>query len=306
MGSDHVSADRAVTRPHPAAGEAEIGVAQPLPVTGQLGAGQFGAGQAAEEPRLVDVYERWFQSVLATTAELRREAFRLRYQVYCVENPFEDPAENPNEEESDHYDEHAVHGLLIHRPSGVVAGTVRLVLPLPEALDDSFALQRVCHEPMLRNHRQFPVLRMAEVSRFSISKRFRQRRGDGLYPNMHDPEPRSAAEERRVIPHMTLGLIESLVRMSVQHRITYWCAVMEPTLLRLLSRLGIYFDPIGPLVDYHGRRQPCYIKVSTLLARVARERPDVWEVLTDRGRHWDALLTLETSHHAPGLSSRHG
>src|SRR3546814_18883719 len=78
---------------------------------------------------------------------------------------------------------------------------------------------------------------------------------------------------------------------------------MEPTLLRLLSRLGIYFDPIGPLVDYHGRRQPCYIKVSTLLARVARERPDVWEVLTDRGRHWDALLQLEAPHSTPAHRS---
>ncbi len=262
-------------------------------------------GAVADDARLVDVYEHWFHSVLAGTPDLRREAFRLRYQVYCVENPFENPADNPNEEESDHYDDHSAHALLIHRPSGMVAGTVRLVLPRPDALDDSFALQRVCSEPVLRNHRQFPVLRMGEVSRFSISKRFRQRRGDGLYPNMHDPEPRNAAEERRVIPHMTLGLIESLVRMSIQHRITYWCAVMEPTLLRLLSRLGIYFDPIGPLVDYHGRRQPCFIKVSTLLARVARERPDVWEVLTDRGHHWDALLELEAPHHTATHATRH-
>lgn len=258
--------------------------------------------QHAEDaaPPLADVYERWFTSVLANTPELRREAFRLRYQVYCVENPFEDPADNPNGEETDQDDGHAVHSLLIHRPSGVVAGTVRLVLPRPDDLDDSFALQRVCREPMLADRRQFPVLRIAEISRFCVSKDFRRRRGDGLYPNIHDPEPTSPAEERRVIPHMTLGLIEALVRMSVQHNITHWCAVMEPTLLRLLSRLGIYFDPIGPLVDYHGQRQPCFIRLSTLLTRVARERPDVWEVLTDRGRHWEALLELEN----PNYKSR--
>ena len=68
---------------------------------------------------LVDIYERWFRSALARTPEDRREAFRLRYQVYCIENPFEDPADNPNGEETDHYDNHSVHGLLIHRPSGV-------------------------------------------------------------------------------------------------------------------------------------------------------------------------------------------
>lgn len=302
MESTHPSVEHAAA----AAAKLESLNAPSLPVTGRAAArgSQVPDHGLADDAKLVDIYERWFQSTLANTPELRREAFRLRYQVYCIENPFEDPAQNPNEEESDDDDAHAAHALLIHRASGAVAGTVRLVLPLPDALDDSFALQRVCHEPMLGNHRQFPVLRMGEVSRFSISKNFRKRRGDGLYPNMHDPEPRNAAEERRVIPHMTLGLIESLVRMSIQHRITYWCAVMEPTLLRLLSRLGIYFDPIGPLVDYHGRRQPCYIKVSTLLARVARERPDVWEVLTDRGRHWDALLQLESPHGNPGHPSQ--
>lgn len=251
----------------------------------------------AAQPPLVDIYERWFESRLANTPELRRQAFRLRYQVYCVENPFEDPADNPNGEETDQYDSHSVHSLLIHRPSGAVAGTVRLVLPLPDNLDESFALQRVCREPLLKDRKAFPVLHMAEISRFCVSKEFRRRRGDGLYPNIHDPTPRTVEEERRVIPHMTLGLIESLVRMSIQHGVTYWCAVMEPTLLRLLGRLGIYFDPIGPLVDYHGRRQPCFIKLSRLLTRVAQERSDVWEVLTDRGRHWEALLEMENSHH---------
>jgi N-acyl amino acid synthase of PEP-CTERM/exosortase system len=299
MGSNEPSADQAEA----ATGQSAIPPA--MTSTGpsvRRDVGDVGQAEIQDEPRLVDLYEHWFQAVIANTPELRREAFRLRYQVYCVENPFEDPADNPNEEESDAYDAHSAHGLLIHRPTGMVAGTVRLVLPKPDALDDSFALHRVCHEKMILDHKQFPVLHMAEVSRFSISKGFRKRRTDGRYPDEHAPEPREGGEERRVIPHMTLGLIESLVRMSVQHRITYWCAVMEPTLLRLLSRLGIYFDPIGPLVDYHGRRQPCYIRLSTLLTRVARERPDVWEVLTDRGRHWDALLELENTHHNPRRS----
>jgi N-acyl amino acid synthase of PEP-CTERM/exosortase system len=65
--------------------------------------------------------------------------------------------------------------------------------------------------------------------------------------------------------------------------------VMEPTLLRLLTRLGIHFDPIGPVIDYHGRRQPCFIPLETLLPRVKRERPDVWGVITRGGQHWANL-----------------
>src|SRR3546814_10307851 len=83
---------------------------------------------------------------------------------------------------------------------------------------------------------------------------------DLLYPESEDPQDRK--DERRVIPNMTLGLIEGLVRMSLDHGIFYWCAVMERPLLRLLARLGIHFEDIGPLVDYHGRRQPCFLKLA--------------------------------------------
>ena len=94
--------------------------------------------------------------------------------------------------------------------------------------------------------------------------------------------------------------VESLVRMSVSNGITHWCAVMEPTLLRLLTRLGIHFEPIGPLIEYHGRRQPCYIPLEVLLPRMQRERPDVWDVVTRGGRHWASLRRLlsEQSMHA--------
>ncbi len=256
--------------------------------------------------RLVDVYRRWFDVIPATSDALLEKAYRLRYQVYCVENPFEDPAENPDGLETDEYDAHAVHSLLVHRPSGATAGTVRLILPEPpmgavrlvlpdpKDRDGSLPILKVCDHPLLRDRQHFPVEEMAEVSRFCISKDFRRRRGDTRYPGVFDnPAIRPAPdEERRLIPHMTLGLIEALVRMSVENGVQYWCAVMEPPLLRLLARLGIHFDPIGEMIDYHGKRQPCYRKLDELLAQVWDERADVWEVLTDEGAHWDALKAI--------------
>jgi N-acyl amino acid synthase of PEP-CTERM/exosortase system len=89
--------------------------------------------------------------------------------------------------------------------------------------------------------------------------------------------------DRRLAPHITLGLIESLVAMSERSGTTHWCSVMERALLRLLSRIGIYFENLGPQVEYHGRRQPCYMELRTLLARVKEERFDVWEILTREG-----------------------
>jgi N-acyl amino acid synthase of PEP-CTERM/exosortase system len=253
-----------------------------------------GADSCIAEPTLAEFYWNWFDARIADTVELIDAAFRLRYRVYCVENPFEDPAANPDGRETDEHDHHAAHGLLIYRPTGAPAGTVRLVLPIPDDLDRSFALQRVCSHPLLRDRARFPIERMAEISRFCISKEFRRRLGDGscVGGELEDGMKMSTYDERRVLPHLSLGLIESLVRMSVDHGITHWCAVMEPTLLRLLTRLGIHFEPIGPLVEYHGRRQPCYIPLEVLLPRVQRERPDVWDVITRGGEHWAGLQQL--------------
>jgi N-acyl amino acid synthase of PEP-CTERM/exosortase system len=62
-----------------------------------------------------------------------RAAQRLRYQVYCVEKQFEDAAAHSSKLEIDEFDSHAVHGLLVHRTTGIELGTVRLVLPRPTA-----------------------------------------------------------------------------------------------------------------------------------------------------------------------------
>jgi N-acyl amino acid synthase of PEP-CTERM/exosortase system len=216
--------------------------------------------------------------------------FRLRYQVYCVENPFEDPAANSDGLEQDAFDARAVHALLLHKRSRSWAGAVRLILPNRQDPAHSFALQDVCSDPMISDPKLFPVLQMAEVSRFCISKEFRKRQGDWLYPQSN--EQNDTTDERRVVPNMTLGLIEGLVQMSLDNGILYWCAVMERPLLRLLSRLGIHFENIGPLVEYHGRRQPCFLRIDTMLKQVREERPDVWEILTDGGRHWNRLESV--------------
>ena len=245
---------------------------------------QDSATRAARE-----LYRQYFDTVVVgdDDRELRDEAFRLRYQVYCIENPFEDPEDNPEGLERDEFDDRAVHCLLLHKRSRAWAGAVRLILPNKDDPAHSFALQDVCTDPMIGDPQRFPVERMAEVSRFCISKDFRKRQGDWLYPQSNEPEDRQ--DERRVVPNMTLGLIEGLVDMSLDNGIRYWCAVMERPLLRLLSRLGIHFENIGPLVNYHGRRQPCFIRLDSMLERVREERPDVWEILTDGGRHWNRL-----------------
>ncbi|MBJ6723655.1 PEP-CTERM/exosortase system-associated acyltransferase [Geomesophilobacter sediminis] len=234
-----------------------------------------------------DNFDHWFDLVPANTPTLREHAYRLRFQVYCKERNYEDPRNHPNQCESDEYDVRSSHSLLIERATGLVAGTVRLILPHPDGPGASFPFQRLCTVPLFSDARRFA--NCAEISRFSISKEFRQRTLQ--QSAMHSAHQCLAASPvpESLMPCLTLGLIKGVIHMSAMQGVTDLLAVMEPALLRLLSRLGVHFHKIGPLVEFHGLRQPCHIDLETLLTRVAKERHDVWRIITNEGQLIDLL-----------------
>lgn len=215
-------------------------------------------------------------------------AHRLRYQVFCVENEIFSIDDNPGGLERDAYDSHSIQAVLRHRATNAIAGAVRLVLPPANELSGCLPIYTVCPD-MLRRPDLIPINRTAELGRFAISKDFRRRAGDGLYGRVHDAEE-APTDWRRVIPHMSLGLISAALQFGQENGIDHCCVVMEPALLRLLTRFGIHFTPFGPPVEYHGVRQPCCAEVTRLVARVEREYPEVWQVLTENGRFWPATL----------------
>ncbi len=257
------------------------------------------AGNPGKE-RLIDVYSSYFESVPANTDALRNTGYRLRYEVYCVEHPFEDPADSPDGLECDAFDEHSLHSLLMYRRSGTAAGAVRLILPRPGEDATKMPIHHVCrHELLLHDSDRLPRSRTAEISRFAVSKNFRRRTGDretavgGHAETEEDP--------RRLIPHISLGLMRAIVAMAAEAGMTHLCAVMEPALLRLLKRLGVHFNDLGPRVDYHGKRQPCFADLDELLARTWIERREVWEVLTHDGALWPINRALAGSLRSAGV-----
>ena len=66
------------------------------------------------EETLLDKFDTYFELITVCTQEQIQQAQRIRYQVYCVENPFENTDEYPDGLECDEFDSHAVHSLLIH------------------------------------------------------------------------------------------------------------------------------------------------------------------------------------------------
>lgn len=208
-------------------------------------------------------YRTYFHGEAVDSPALLQLALSLRYQIYCVERGFEDAARHPNRMETDRYDEQSVHGVLFYRPWDEAIGTTRLILP--EAGPPSLPFHVLLGKAGLAKARHLPLATTAEVSRFAVSRAFKPEWG-----------PRSK------LP--CLGLIQLLLGLSLMHGVTHWAALMQPSLLRMLARMGIEFAPVGPLVSYHGLRQPCSCEVAPMLDRLYATHPAHWQIVTDGGR----------------------
>ena len=120
-------------------------------------------------------------------------------------------------------------------------------------------MQRHCDPSVFHN---LPLHSTAEVSRFALSK---QRRSIGL--------PSDTL--------LRLGLMQGVLRVSSELRLTHWCAVMERSLLRLLQGVGVHFAPVGPLIELYGLRQPSIAEINTVLFRGRQQCPELYAFITE-------------------------
>ncbi|MBN2701143.1 MAG: PEP-CTERM/exosortase system-associated acyltransferase [Methylohalobius sp. ZOD2] len=249
---------------------------------------------SAGELELRTKFYQYFELVPATSEALKREVYKLRFQVYCVETGFErrEDCEVFNDSgrkvflEKDIYDRRSDHYLVRHRRTGLYAATVRLVLPDADDVLEPYPIESHCRlEKPVTDRKIRPHL--AEISRLAVSKEFKKRPGEAGTLAGIGPQPAVyfEADERRILPHMTVGLFAAIVRMTRDRDISHWYAVMEPALLRLLRLFGIRFAPIGPDADYHGVRRPCLAEVDRVLPMIRKVNPAVWDLITEGGKY---------------------
>lgn len=234
----------------------------------------------------IDVFWKFFRIVASHTPELLAESYKLRYQVYCLENGFEDTDRHPNGQEIDEFDVRSEHYLIQHKQTGKFVATTRIILPNHQNLMQSFPIEDNTHIEPSNIVRSIPRNQLAEISRFCVSKAFKQfQNPENLNHGIsshRDSTPQYTEHLRLSFPYITLALISGMIRSNHKHGITHWYAVMKPALFRYLQQFGIYFTPIGPVSNYHGLRIPCIIEVEYLLESVRRKNPQVYELLLGR------------------------
>ncbi len=226
-------------------------------------------------------FSRYFYIKAADTPELVETVFRIRYQVYCQEFGYEREEDCPGGMERDEYDDQSAHCLLIHKPTGLPAGCVRLVKPLQNDPAASLPFELHCKDSLRKDMFDIGALSpgsYGEFSRLAVLSTFRRRKSDEQKPfslTEKDLEPLHS-RGRDSFPFIPVSLFLTALVLFLNSDLKHVFAMMEPRLCRLLRRFGILFTPVGEVMDYHGPRGPFVLAREDVLVNLD---PDIYELM---------------------------
>lgn len=227
-----------------------------------------------------DAFCKYFYLLPANTAALRERVFQLRYDVYVREFAYESAESCPEQLERDAYDEQARHCLLVHRPTGMPAGCVRIVLTNPRDRMAPLPFEKFCQSALRKQaFDSFAVNRetICEISRLAVPAHFRRRIGDSPTQGHALQDPSGLHDrERDGFPLIPVSLFLAAASMSVANGCHHAIAMMEPRLARMTRRFGLPFQQVGDLIDYHGPRAPYYVQREGFFATV---NPEIYRLL---------------------------
>ena len=225
---------------------------------------------------MTDSFIKYFHITLADTPELLERIYRIRYEVYCKEFKFEREEDCPGQIEKDDYDEQSIHCLLLHNATGQDIGCGRLIMPDVRNAAHPLPFERFCKSSLNEQGNELTNRyrgHIGEFSRLAVIAPFRRRMEDEHKPlSYYRDYKESQMHGRGIFPLISLSLILAGCSMFMETDLDYCVAMMEPRLARLLRLCGLYFDPIGKVIDYHGKRGPFVIPRKRVLVNFT---PDI-------------------------------
>lgn len=231
----------------------------------KLGKLLSGYSKLREASYISSHFSTYLTPCIAAEEALRQEVFKIRHNVYCEELGFEPIKENGLE--LDEFDAFSMHCLIQHVSSKNYAGTVRIVRPTEPHQQlpiEKYCLNSITHDEL--NPANFAREDVCEVSRLAVPKQFRRRQmdnHDGAAVGIINQQTYSEIE-LRCFPFIAVGLYFAAAGMALENKIKHAYVMMEPRLARSMGFVGIKFQQIGPVVDYHGERAPYYINQKLL------------------------------------------
>jgi len=216
----------------------------------------------------------YFDVVPANTSALKQEVYRLRHDVYCKEFKHEPIDDHPDGMETDEYDPYSLHVLVKHKSTGLTAGCTRIIpadptnkvkqLPIEELYSDK---PNICNP----TDRKIPRHSICEASRLCVHSSFRRRHGESVTPLGDLESLHCSQKEHRTFPLISLSISLATTALTELIHRPYMFAMMEPSLPRLLHRIGYEFIQTGAKIDYHGNRAGYYVETGSVLRNLQPE-----------------------------------
>lgn len=232
----------------------------------KLGKAIDGYIKIQEANQISSHFSSYLEPVIATSDDLKEQVFNIRHEVYCEELNFE--SQRSDKRETDEFDAFSKYCLIKHTSSLRYAGTVRLVSPFEQGQLlplEKFCMDSITHRKL--NPKDFARNEICEISRLAVPYQFRRRQMDkfsGAATGAINTDTYSETE-LRCFPFIAVGLYFSAAALAFHEGIQHAFVMMEPRLARSMRFIGIKFEQIGPVIDYHGRRAPYYISQELLL-----------------------------------------
>ena len=230
----------------------------------------------AKELNLSD-FSAFFLASQAISHQEKIEVFRLRHKVYCEELNFEPP--RPSGLEQDDFDRRALHCSLADSQSGEIAGTVRLIhcqqepgqLPIEKYFAGRFTAPQLTPSCFPRQH-------VCEISRLAVAAQFRRRVKDAAAKDL----PALSSSARPFNRFIAIGLYLMATAMCLEKGYYHGFVTIEPSLARILQRIGINFNQIGEAIDFNGKRAPYYLDAREVVANLQPEYLELMKSLSSQ------------------------
>lgn len=249
-----------------------------LPVIGAVAKKLYQAVADHQVSVVAKHFDRYFLPLLSCSEQDKRISYTIRHKVYCEELAFE-PIAN-DQIETDEFDCHSIPCLIQHRETERYAGTVRIVCSRSER--DLLPLEKFCSDSIEQGNihpNRLPRNKICEISRLAVPEDFRRRNSDkhqGAATGSIN-ESVFSEQELRCFPFIAVGLYFSAASVVISKGIDHCFVMMEPRLARSMRLVGINFQQIGPVIEYHGKRAPYYIDPHKMIAELKPGFKDLYQ-----------------------------
>ena len=240
-----------------------------------------------------NLFYKIFDVVYADTPELKEEAHKMRYRVFCEEHDgYEDPEKHANGMEYDKYDGYSDHSLLIYKATGETIGTVRTIYSKLHDWEHSMPLQEICGSRYL--HDELYIQNSVEFSRLCLSQELRKKVKQDVRSLTSNFNNRFTFYEKPLLnialSMAPLALCRAGFEMAMRRDCLNIFGIMEPKYIKRLQASGLVFTPIGPEIEYHGTRQPFISNILETLDNSLHNNYEAWSAITNKGSiHHDAM-----------------